>query len=216
MNYTELTTAIEDYTENTFSAAQLATFVQNAEERIYNSVQLPDLRKNEYANLTIGQQYLECPPDFLSPFSMAIKDATGAYSFLLNKDVNFLREAYPDPTVTGQPKYYCIFGPQSANLSRLTFMVAPTPDAAYYTELHYFYYPESIVTAGNTWLGDEFESALLYGSLLEAYAFMKGEDSVMATYNQRYNEAMALLKNLGDGKDRMDAYRSGQVRNRVM
>lgn len=216
MNYSELTTAIQDYTENTFTSAELATFVQNAEQRIYNSVQLPALRKNVTGLLTNGNKYLSCPSDFLSVYSLAVDDGLGNYVYLLNKDVNFIREAYPNASDTGLPKYYAIFGPQSNYPDELSLILGPTPNAGYTAELHYFFYPESIVTAGTSWLGDNFDSALLYGSILEAYTFMKGEVDIMAGYKSRYDEAMFLLKQLGDGKDREDAYRSGQVRVKVM
>lgn len=216
MNYSELTAAIQDYCENTFTSTQLATFVQNAEQRIYNSVQLPALRKNVTGSTTDGNKYVAAPSDFLSVFSFAVVDGDGNYEYLLNKDVNFIRQAYPNPSDTGLPRYYAIFGPQSNDFDELTFILGPTPDDDYVVELHYFYYPQSIVTANTSWLGDNFESALLYGSILEAYTFMKGEPDVMAGYKQRYDEAMFLLKQLGDGKDREDAYRSGQVRLKVM
>lgn len=220
MNYSELTAAIQDYTENTFTSTELATFVQNAEQRIYNTVQLPALRKNVTGALTSGNKYLAAPSDFLSVFSLAVITGYGTanetYEYLLNKDVNYIREAYPTPADTGAPKYYAIFGPQSNNMDELTFILGPTPSTALTAELHYFYYPESIVTSGTSWLGDNFDSALLYGSILEAYTFMKGEPDLMANYRQRYDEAMFLLKQLGDGKDRGDAYRSGQVRMKVM
>ena len=216
MNYAELTAAIQDYTENTFTSTELATFVQNAEQRIYNSVQLPALRKNVTGTTTEDNKYVAAPSDFLSVFSFAVVDGDGNYEYLLNKDVNFIRQAYPSPTDTGLPRYYAIFGPQSTNFDELTFILGPTPDDNYGVELHYFYYPESIVTAGTSWLGDNFDSALLYGSILEAYTFMKGEADIMAGYKSRYDEAMFLLKQLGDGKDREDAYRSGQVRVKVM
>jgi hypothetical protein len=220
MNYSELTAAIQDYTENTFTSTELATFVQNAEQRIYNTVQLPALRKNVTGALTSGNKYLAAPSDFLSVFSLAVITGYGTanetYEYLLNKDVNYIREAYPTPADTGVPKYYAIFGPQSNNMDELTFILGPTPSTALTAELHYFYYPESIVISGTSWLGDNFDSALLYGSILEAYTFMKGEPDLMANYRQRYDEAMFLLKQLGDGKDRQDAYRSGQVRMKVM
>jgi hypothetical protein len=220
MNYAELTAAIQDYTENTFTSTELATFVENAEQRIYNTVQLPALRKNVTGLLTSGNKYLAAPSDFLSVFSLAVITGFGtaneSYEYLLNKDVNFIRQAYPNPTDTGTPQYYAIFGPQSNYPNELTFILGPTPSANLTAELHYFYYPESIVTSGTSWLGDNFNSALLYGSILEAYTFMKGEPDLMANYRQRYDEAMFLLKQLGDGKDRQDAYRSGQVRMKVM
>jgi len=218
MNYTQLTSAIKGYAENDFpatagsftSANQIATFVENAEERIYNSVQLPALRKNVTGNCTSGNKYLACPSDWLATYSMAVINANNEYLFLLNKDVNFIREAFPDTDAAfyGEPEYY-------AQFDQNTFILGPTPDANYAVELHYFYYPQSIVTAGTSWLGDNFESALLYGSLLEAAAFMKSEPDVVANYEKRYNEAMTLLKQLADGKNRRDAYRSGQVRDQV-
>lgn len=215
MNYSELTTNIEDICENTFTAAQLAMFVQQAEQRIYNTVQLPSLRKNVNGSLTSGNKYLSAPSDFLSSYSLAVVDGDGDYTFLLNKDVNFIREAYPNASSTGLPKHYAIFGPQSGDPSELTFIVGPTPDSAYSTELHYYYYPESIVTAGTTWLGDNFDSALMNGSLVEAIRFMKGEQDMVQFYDKMYLQAIALLKNLGDGKLRMDAYRDGQLRVEV-
>ena len=216
MNYAALVSAVSSYTENTFPTTDMNVFITQAEKRIYNAVQIPSLRKNVTGSTTTSNKYLQCPLDFLSTFSLAIIDpTTGAYTYLLNKDVNFIREAYPRPTSTGAPKFYAIFGPRSDNEAELTFILGPTPDAAYGTELHYFYYPESIVTASNTWLGDNFDSALLYGTLVEAYTYMKGEQDMVTLYNDRYVQAIALLKNLGDGKQRQDAYRDGQVRTRV-
>ena len=212
MNYTQLCADIQDYVENSFSADQLATFVQQAEQRIYNAVQLPDLRKNVTGIISIGNKYLSCPTDFLAPYSMAVVDGSGNYSYLLNKDVNYIREAYPNPNDKAIPKYYAIFGPRSDNDKYLSFILGPTPDNDYSVELHYFYYPESIVTAGTTWLGDNFDSVLLWGSIVEAYLFLKGEADLIATYQKRYDDAMVLLMNLGNGKDRSDAYRSGQYR----
>lgn len=214
MNYSELTTAIQDYTENTFTSTDLATFVEQAEQRIYNSVQFPSLRKNVTGTATLNNKYLSCPNDFLSPYSLAIVDGDGAYEYLLNKDVNFIRQAYPTPTDTGTPKYYAIFGPQSGDVKELAFILGPTPDANYTAELHYYYYPESITVAssGRSWLGDNFDSVLLYGSLVEAYTFMKGEPDLLQLYNAKYNEALQLAKRLGDGLERQDSYRSGQVR----
>jgi hypothetical protein len=189
------------------------TFIKQAEQRIYNTVQLANLRKNVTGSLTSGNKYLACPADFISAYSLAIYPAAGGeYLFLLNKDVNFMREAYPNPATTGKPKHYAIFGPQSNDVNELTFMVGPTPNASYGAELHYYYYPESIVTAGQTWLGDNFDSALLYGTMCEAITYIKGEADMVKLYNDRYVQAIALLKNLGDGKQRMDAYRDGQVR----
>jgi len=278
MNYAELTVAIADYTENTFTATELAIFVEQAEQRIYSMVQLANLRKNQTGTITSGNKYLSAPDDYLSTYSLAVytyatPTATGTsaaftitvssatdiavgqivtgsgigtgaqvtvingttitlsvansstvsgamvfqgdYLYLLNRDVNFIREVYPNPASTAEPKYYAIFGPQSNDVNELSFILGPTPDQTYKVELHYYYYPESIVTAGTTWLGENFDSALLYGSLVEAYTFMKGEQDMMALYDTKYKEAMALLKNLGDGKQRGDTYRDGQVKVRV-
>jgi hypothetical protein len=215
MNYTELCTNIADICENTFTADEYAMFTKQTEQRIYNSVQLANLRKNQTGVLTANNKYLSCPDDFLSTYSLAVIDASGNYSYPLNKDVNFIREAYPNPTSTGLPKHYAIFGPQSSVVTELSFILGPTPDTTYTVELHYYYYPESIVTAGTTWLGDNFDSALLNGALVEAIRFMKGEQDLVALYQNMYVQAIALLKNLGDGKQRMDAYRDGQVRTAV-
>lgn len=212
MNYAELTTNIQDICENTFTADQLAMFVQQAEQRIYNTVQLSSLRKNVSGVLIAGNKYLHTPLDYLSSYSLAVIDAAGDYQYLLNKDVNFIREAYPSASPAAIPKYYALFGPRSDLEKELTFIVGPTPDATYNVELHYYYYPESIVTAGETWLGDNFDSALLNGSLVEAIRFMKGEADLVKMYQDMYVQSIALLKNLGDGKQRMDAYRDGQVR----
>ena len=212
MTYAELVAAIEDYVENTFTTAQVNLFIKEAEQRIYNSIQLPDLRKNVTGVISADNKYLQCPGDFLSAYSIAVIDADDNYTYLLNKDVNFIREAYPNPTSTGTPKYYAIFGPQSNDINELTFILGPTPDVQYTTELHYFYYPPSIVVAGDTWLGENFDSALLYGSILEAYVFLKGDADIMTQYRQRYEEAMNLLNTLATGKDRGDAYRNGQAR----
>lgn len=275
MNYTELTAAIQQYTENTFTSTELATFVQQAEQRVYNSVQLANLRKNVEGALQAGNKYLAAPDDFLSAYSLAVYSYanptatgtsgqftivvssttsievgqevsgtgialgaqvasingttvtldtanTGAVSgtvvfqgdflFLLNKDVNFIREVYPSQTSRAKPKYYAIFGPVYNNVNELSLILGPTPDLNYRAELHYYYFPESIVTAGTTWLGDNFSSALLYGSLVEAYTFMKGEQDMMALYDTKYKEALALLQNLGEGKQRGDSYRDGQLK----
>lgn len=224
MTYAELIAAIQSYTENTFpatyladgstvsSTAQLNTFIKQAEQRIYNSVQFPALRRNVTGFTTPGNKYLACPQDFLSAYSMAVITPTGQYEYLLNKDVNFIRQAYPGPNDTATPKYYALFGPSYYNSNELTFILGPTPDILYNIELHYFYYPESITTANTTWLGDNFDSVLLYGSLVEAMTFMKGEADVIQLYNQKYMEALALAKRLGDGLERSDAYRSGQAR----
>ena len=214
MNYAALNQAIQDYCQNTESSfvSNIPTFVQQAEQRIYNQIQFPSLRKNVIGNTTANNKYLSCPSDFLSAYSLAVIDGTGAYTFLLNKDVNFIRESYPVPTATGTPAYYALFGPQTADPNELSFILGPTPDASYQMELHYFYYPTSIVTAGTSWLGDNFDSVLLYGSLVEAYTYMKGEQDMMALYDNKYKEALALAKRLGDGLERQDAYRSGQTR----
>lgn len=215
MNYSELVTAVQDYVENIFSTTDIDTIIRQAEQRIYNSVQLPNLRRNVTGYTTANNKYLQCPSDFLSPYSMAVIDPTsGEYLYLLNKDVNFIREAYPSPTDTGKPKHYAIFGPDYSAPRELTFILGPTPDVIYEMELHYYYYPESIVDAasGNTWLSENFDSALLYGSIREAYIFLKGEPDMIASIDKMYGEAMGLLKQLGDAKDRQDAYRSGQVR----
>jgi hypothetical protein len=285
MNYTQLKTTIQDYTQNyeTTFVADLPVFISQAEQRIYNSVQFPSLRKNVTGVLTASNKYLSCPNDYLASYSLAVYNlatptatgtaglytitvssatgialqqyvtgtgiGTGAYVvaisgttitlsvvnsgtvsgamsfqsdylYLLNKDVNFIRQAYPGPTATGVPQYYALFGPTvsgSTITNELTFILGPTPDTAYYAELHYYYYPESITTAssGTTWLGDNFDSVLLYGSLVEAYTFMKGEQDMMSLYNGKYQEALALAKRLGDGLERQDAYRSGQFRQAV-
>jgi hypothetical protein len=205
MNYTELTTNIEDVCENTFTADQLAMFTQQAEQLIYNAVQIPALRKNSTGSLTTSNQYLAIPSDFLYPYSLAVVDDNGDYHYLINKDTNFIREAYPSASSTGLPKHYAIFDDTA-------FLVGPTPDDNYVVEVHYGYYPESIVTAGTTWLGDEFDSALLNGALVEAIRFMKGEQDMVKMYEDMYARSLKLLKNLGDGKLRQDTYRSGQVK----
>ena len=212
MNYTELKQAIQDYTENTETTFvnNLDDFIKQAEQRIYNEVQIPYLRKNVTGAATASNKYLQTPTDFLAPYSMAAILADGSYDYMLNKDVNWMREAYPDPATTGTPKYYALFDDD-------TFIMAPTPSTALSIELHYYYYPESITVAssGTTWLGDNYVQTLLYGSLLEAYTFMKGDADLITLYKGRYDEAMKQLKMLGDGKDRRDAYRSGQVRYEV-
>jgi hypothetical protein len=223
MNYSELVAAITSYTENQFATVDMDTFISQAEQRIYNTIQFPSLRRNVTGTLTPNQKYLACPDDFLSVYSMAIFPAAGGdYTFLLDKDVNFIREAYPNPATTGTPKYYALFGPSTNSspiviLNELTFIIGPTPNASYNVELHYFFYPESITTvaSGQTWLGDNFDTVLLYGSLVEAYTYMKGETDMMALYEGKYKEALGLAKRLGDGLERQDAYRSGQYRQPV-
>ena len=275
MNYSQLVTAVSDYCENSFPTTDMDTFIRQAEQRIYNTVQIANLRKNVTGTLTTGNKYLSCPTDFLSTYSIALypyntTTATGVsgqrtivvasttgiargqqvtgtnignnalvrsisgttitltelntgtvnttvtfqgdYFYLLNKDVNFIREAYPLTALTSEPKHYAIFGPQSADVNELTFIVGPTPSSAYKAELHYYYYPESIVTATTTWLGDNFDSVLLYGTICEAFVYMRQEADMMKLAQDRYVQAIALLKNLGDGKQRADAYRDGQVR----
>jgi hypothetical protein len=225
MNYTQLTAAICDYTQNFDQdfIDNIPVFVEQAEQRIYNTVQFPSLRKNVTGLTTTNNKYLSAPADFLAVYSLAIIDATGAYEYLLNKDVNFIRQAYPTPTSTGLPRYYALFGPTTTNdatpviTNELSLILGPTPDAAYTAELHYYYYPESISVAasGQTWLGDNFDSVLLYGSLVEAVTFMKGEADMVQLYNTKYTEALGLAKRLGDGMERQDAYRSGQYRQAV-
>jgi hypothetical protein len=212
MNYVELKQNIADICENSFTEDEYALFAKQAEQRIYNTVQLANLRKNVTGSLTSGNKYLQAPDDFLSTYSVAVIDASGNYTYLLNKDVNFIRQAYPNASATGLPKHYAIFGPQSNDVNELSFIVGPTPSASYAVELHYYYYPVSIVTAGQTWLGDNFDSTLLNGALVEAIRFMKGEPDMVKLYQEMYLQSVALLKNLGDGKQRMDAYRDGQVR----
>lgn len=229
MNYAALFETIKGYVENDFpettftnsagtgsvtltGTEQVNMFIQQAEQRIFNSVQFPSLRKNVVGNVTADNKYLACPLDFLAPYSLAVIKVDGSYEYLLNKDVNFIRAAYPTPTDTGTPAYYALWGPRSNNANELTFILGPTPDLSYQMELHYFFYPESIVTAGTSWLGDNLDSVLLYGSLVEAYTFMKGEADMVALYEGKYKEALGLAKRLGDGLERQDAYRSGQAR----
>lgn len=239
MNYTTLFSTIKSYCENDFalsaftatnntstvtipSSEQINIFIKEAEQRIYNAAQPPALRKNVYGDLTVNNKYLNLPADFLSVYSIAVlTDPTAGddspQEFLINKDVSFIRQSYPNPTATGRPVYYCIFGTNTGpnvpvpNIP-FTLMVGPTPDESYQVELHYFYYPESIITAGTSWLGDNFDSVLLYGCLMEAITFMKGEADIVALYKSRYDEAMGLYKQLAEGRERSDAYRSGQIR----
>ena len=221
MNYTELSNAIQAYTENTEAdfVANIPVFVQQAEQRIYNSVQFPSIRKNVTGVVSTTSTYLSAPDDYLASYSLAVIDANGNYEYLLNKDVNFIRQAYPKATDTGLPRYYALFGPTvdgGAITTELTFILGPKPDANYTVELHYYYYPRSItLTPFTSWLGDNFDSVLLYGSLVEAYTYMKGEVDMMGLYNQKFIEALALAKRLGDGMERQDAYRSGQFRQVV-
>ena len=207
MNYTELVAAIQSYTEDEYPTVDINLFIQQAEERIFNSVQIPDLRKNVTGTMTAGSKYLNVPSDWLATFSLAVIDTDNTYTYLLNKDVNFIRESFPDidNTYWKKPEYYAVF-------DDTTFILGATPDAAYDSELHYYYYPQSIVIAGTSWLGDNFDSTLLYGSLLEAATYLKADADTITNYNNRYKEAMDLIQNLGEGKNRRDAYRSGQAR----
>ena len=214
MNYTELVNAVKGYLENDFptttaasltSTEQLNMFIKQAEQRIYNEVHILELRKNATTSVSIDNQYLTAPSDWLATYSLAVKDATGAYHPVINKDVNFIREAYPQPTDTGLPKYYALFDSDS-------MILGPTPDASYAVELHYFYYPQSIVDGATSWLGDNFDSALLYGTLLEAATFQQSDPDVMENYYGRYGEAMGLLEQLAEGKNRRDTYRTEQKR----
>ena len=216
MNYADLVLAVSDYCENTFPTVDMNIMIKQAEQRIYNTVQIANLRKNMTGTVTAGNPYLAAPEDFLSAYSLAVISG-GEYLYLLNKDVNFMREAYPNTAAAyrGKPKHYAIFGPQSTAVTELSFMLGPTPDTIYSVELHFYYYPESIVTAGTTWLGDNFDSALLNGTMVEAIRYMKGEPDMVKFYQDMYLQSIALLKNLGDGKQRMDAYRDGQVRTQV-
>jgi hypothetical protein len=231
MNYAQLVASIEAYTENNFpdvtladgsietSKEQVDRFIQQAEQRIYNTVQFPSLRRNMTGNIQSGNKYLKAPDDFLAVYSLAVIDALGNYEYLLNKDVNYIRQAYPNPTTdVGTPRHYALFGPAIVGNSitdELTFLMGPTPNANYTAELHFYYYPESITTAGTSWLGDNFDTVLLYGSLVEAYTFMKGETDMLAVYDGKYKEALGMAKRLGDGMERQDAYRSGQYRQAV-
>ena len=217
MTYDELVVAVTDYCENVFPTVDMNTFIRQAEQRIYNVAQPANQRKNVTGVLTSSNKYLACPSDFLSAYSFAIYPTGGAYTYLLNKDVNFMREAYPTPTDTGKPRHYALFGPQSTDANELTFIVGPTPDAAYNVELHYYAYPESIVDSatGHTWLGDNFDTVLLYGTICETFVYMRQEVDMVKQAQDRYTQAIALYKNLADGKQRGDAYRDGQVRVEV-
>jgi len=223
MNYATLISTIENYIENVESTfvADLPIIVKQAEQRIYNTVQFPSLRSNVTGATVASNKYLSTPSNFLALYSLAVINTDGSYAYLLNKDVNFIREAYPTPTDTGVPAYYALFGPTTTSATpavpttELSLILGPTPDAIYTVEMHYYYYPESIVTAGTTWLGDNFDTVLLYGCLVEAYTYVKGEADMMEVYNGRYKEALMLAKRLGDGMERQDAYRSGQYRQAV-
>jgi hypothetical protein len=212
MNYNELVVAVSDYCENSFPTTDMDIFIRQAEQRIYNTAQPANLRKNMTGTLSTNNKYLSAPGDFLSTYSLAVVDAAGDYIYLLNKDVNFIREAYPSSSATGLPKHYAIFGPSTLDSTELSFILGPTPDSNYTVELHFYYYPESIVTAGTSWLGDNFDSVLLYGTICEAYTYMKGEADMVKLAQDRYVQAIALYKNLADGKQRGDAFRDGQLR----
>jgi len=215
MSYTALKQAVEDYTENTFSSTDFATMTKLAEQRIYNAVQLPAQRKTTSLVLTPGVESLALPLDFLSAYSVAVVDTQGKFNYLLNKDVNFLREAYPNPATTGTPKFYALYGPNDSNELLLEIVFAPTPNAALAVKLNYAHYPESIVTVSNTWLGDNFSSVLFNAVMVEAARFMKQEADVIEMMDKEFFKSLELLKNLADGKNRQDAYRSGQVRVQV-
>ena len=232
MNYSELFSQIQTYTENQFpdtfvqittgggqsnvnAVSQINTFIRQAEDRIYNSVQIPSLRKNVTGNCSSTSKYLACPNDYLATYSLAIINTDGTYEYLLNKDVNFIRQAYPDPNAKGLPRYYALFGSRLNDPNELTFILGPSPDSDYGAELHYFYYPESIVDAGTSWLGDNYSPVLLYGALVEAYTYMKGEADMLQAYNAKYNEALKQLNRLGTGLERGDAYRDGQAKIKV-
>jgi hypothetical protein len=220
VTYTELVAAIESYTQNYEAdfVVNIPLFVQQAEERVYNTVLIPAIRKNVTGVTSSGNKYLSCPNDFLSVLSMAVIDTDGNYEYLLNKDVNFIRAAYPNPTDQALPKYYSLFGPTTSGgtvTNELSFILGPTPDQVYNVELHYYYYPESIVSAGSSWLGDNYSPVLLYGSLYEANIFMKGEQDIMAYYKEKYQEALQQLIRLGGALERGDAYRDGQWKGKA-
>jgi hypothetical protein len=220
MTYAELVASIQNYAENSFDYATTPSiinrFIEQAEQTIYNAVQLPSLRNNVTGVTTANNKYLSCPVDFLSSFSLAVVDGAGNYNYLLNKDVNFIRQAYPNPTDTGLPYYYALFGPQSTNQAELSFILGPTPDAVYTMELHYYFYPTSIVTSLTTWLGDNFDIALLNYCLMEAITYTKGEQDMVALYKTRAENAMVLLKQLGDAKEKGDSYRDGLPKYKVI
>jgi len=216
LSYTQLQTAVQDYTENTFSATDFATMTRLAEQKIYNATQAPITRKNSVIPLVIGTSTVSLPADFLSAFSVAVVLANNNWEYLLNKDVNFLRESYQNPTVTGTPKYYALYGNISDPLVQ-TLQVAPTPSATLNLQVAYNAYPESITTAvtGRSWLGENYESVLFNGVLLETARFMKQEQDVLAMYEKEFTQSLTLFKNLTEGKNRQDAYRNGQTRSKV-
>lgn len=216
MTYTQLKAAVEDYTENTFGATDFATMTRLAEQKIFNATQAPITRKNSVIPLVIGTSTVSLPADFLSAFSVAVVLSTGSWDYLLNKDVNFLRSAYPDPATTGTPRYYALYGTQGNPLVQ-TLQLAPTPGATLNLQVAYNAYPESITTAisGQSWLGENFESVLFNGVMVEAARFMKQEPDIVAMYEKQFQESLLLVKVLFDGKDRTDAYRGGQPRMQV-
>ena len=209
MTYSELKSLIQNYLQNTETqfVSDLPSIIKQAEERILKTIQLPVFRKNVSGTLTSGNEYLSTPTDFLDNFSLSFT-SSGSQTFLLFKDVNFIREAYPNSSTTGTPKHYALFDDG-------TFIIGPTPDSSYAVELHYFYRPASITAgadSGTTWLSDNAENALLYGSLLEAYIYMKGEPDLVSVYQQRFAQALDRLKNLGEGDNTVDNYRDDVVR----
>lgn len=232
MNYTQLFNTVKTYTENEFpsttftgtdgvttvttlSNTQVNTFITQAETRIYNAINIPTLRKNVTGSLAANNPYLSLPTDWLSAYSVAVIDGSGNYSYILNKDVSFIRESYPGPNSVGFPKYYALFGTQLSNNYALSYLVGPTPDQNYQVEMHYFYYPPSIVTAGESWLGDNYDPILLYGALLEATIFMKAEAEIATMYKAKYDEALGELRRLCDALERGDSYRDGQLKLNV-
>lgn len=219
MTNDELTTAIQQYTENYESSfvANIPLFIRQTEQRVFNTVLFPALRKNVLGELVAQNKYLGAPDDFLAVSAFAVVDGDSQYHFLLPKDANFIREAYPSAGDTELPQYYAIFGPQTSNERELTFLLGPTPDDNYTVELHYYYYPQSITEAasGRSWLGDNFDTVLLYGSLVEAYIYMKGEVDVYTAYETKFKEALAMAVRLGNGMERGDRYRSGEPRVQV-
>jgi hypothetical protein len=216
MLYADLVARVSDTTENTFETAVMDNFIRQAEVRIYQTVQLANLKKDASGTLVIGTATVDCPTDLLSIYSVAVVSTGGAWSFLLNKDINFIREAYPNPNTTGTPRHYALTQPSSGNDLTLRLTFGPTPSAALAYHINYSYRPESIVTAGDTWLGENFDNALFNGTLVEAARYMKAEPDIVKLYDDMYAQSIALLKNLGDGKQRQDGYRSGQVRTQVI
>ena len=213
MNYSELVQLVQDYTENneTSFVSNIPNFVRQAEERVFRSVMLPELRKNVTANMTAGNQYLARPSDFLAVFSLAVIDGSGNYNYLYDKDVNFIREAYPSSATQGLPKYYVQFdGDFTTPPSPGNFILGPTPNTNYSVELHYYYDPPSIVTSGTSWLGDNAETVLLYGTLIEAYTYMKGEQDLVVLYTERYREALSQLGGVSIRSGR-DEYKDGRL-----